>query len=252
MLPSFSNRTTLVTGGLTGIGRATALALARQGANVVVSGRNVEAGEVLVGELRGLGGDAAFIAADVRHEDEVAGLVDRAVARFGRLDIAINNAGAEGTPGPVTAQTAAGYVAVFETNVLGTLLSLKHELRVMQAQGAGSIVNLSSTMGSRGSANMSLYAASKHAVEGLTKCAAIEAAAFDVRVNAVAPGPTETAMLDRLTGSPEKKAAFYAAVPMKRGGTAEEIAAAILFVASDAAAYLTGEIIHVNGGKTAS
>ena len=136
--------------------------------------------------------------------------------------------------------------------VLGTLLSLKHELRVMQAQGAGSIVNLSSTMGSRGSANMSLYAASKHAVEGLTKCAAIEAAAFGVRVNAVAPGPTETAMLDRLTGSPEKKAAFYAAVPMKRGGTAEEIAAAILFVASDAAAYLTGEVIHVNGGKTAS
>jgi NAD(P)-dependent dehydrogenase (short-subunit alcohol dehydrogenase family) len=136
--------------------------------------------------------------------------------------------------------------------VLGTLLSMKHELRVMQAQGSGSIVNISSTMGERGAGNMSLYTGSKHAVEGITKSAAIEAAAFGVRVNAVAPGPTETGMLDRLTGSPDKKAAFYAAIPLKRGGTAEEIAKAILFVASDKAAFITGQILRVNGGKTAS
>ena len=140
---------------------------------------------------------------------------------------------------------------MFETNVLGTLLGTKHALRAMQAQGAGSIVNISSTMGSRGAANMALYTASKHAVEGLTKSAAIEAAAYGVRVNAVAPGPTETAMLDRLTGGAERKAAFAAGLPMKRLGTAEEVADAILFIASPQAAFITGEIIHVNGGKTA-
>ncbi len=251
-MATFSGRTALITGALTGIGRATALAFAREGANLVVSGRNAEAGVALVGELHELNTEAEFVRADVRHEDDVSSLVARGIGRFGRLDVAVNSAGTEGTPGPVLDQTQAGYAAMFDTNVLGTLLSLKHELRVMQEQGGGSIVNLSSTMGERGAANMSLYAASKHAVEGLTKSAALEAAAFGVRVNAVAPGPTETVMLDRLAGSPEKKAAFYAAVPMKRGGKPEEIAAAILFVASDTASYLTGQIIRVNGGKTAS
>jgi NAD(P)-dependent dehydrogenase (short-subunit alcohol dehydrogenase family) len=155
-------------------------------------------------------------------------------------------------PARVTSQTLESYAATFDTNVLGTLLSVKHELRVMQAQGAGSIVNISSTIGERGAANMSIYTASKHAVEGLTKSAAIEAATFGVRVNAVAPGPTETAMLERLTGSSDRKAAFFASVPMKRGATPEEIADAILFVASDRASYITGQIIRVSGGKTAS
>jgi NAD(P)-dependent dehydrogenase (short-subunit alcohol dehydrogenase family) len=249
-MPSLSGKTALVTGALTGIGRATAYALARQGAAVVVSGRNHDVGDALARDLRLLDAEAIFIAADVRHEDDMRALVDRTVASLGHLDIAVNCAGTEGKPGPVTDQTVEGYAAVFDTNVLGTLLGLKHQLRVMQAQGSGSIVNLSSTMGERGAANMSLYAASKHAVEGMTKCAALEAAAFGVRVNAVAPGPTETGMLDRLTGSPEKKAAFYAAVPLKRGGQPEEIADAILFVAS--ATYVTGQIIRVNGGKTAS
>ena len=251
-MASFSKKTALVTGALTGIGRATALALAQQGANLVVSGRHADAGLALASELRSLGVEAEFVSADIRHEDDVSSLVAKAVARFGRLDVAVNNAGTEGTAGPITDQTEGGYTATFDTNVLGTLLSLKHELRVMQAQGRGSIVNLSSTMGERGAPNLSLYVASKHAVEGLTKSAALEAAAFGVRVNAVAPGPTETGMLERLTGSPEKRAAFYAAVPLKRGAKPEEIAAAILFVASDAAAYLTGQIIRVNGGKTAS
>jgi NAD(P)-dependent dehydrogenase (short-subunit alcohol dehydrogenase family) len=179
-------------------------------------------------------------------------LIDGTIERFGRLDIAINNAGAEGTPGPVTDQTPETYAATFDTNVLGVLLSLKHELRVMQPQGSGSIINISSTMGERGAANMVLYVGSKHAVEGFTKSAAIEAAPFGIRVNAVAPGPTETAMLDRLTGSPDKKATFFAAVPMKRGAIPEEIAETIVFVASDKASYITGQIIRVNGGKTAS
>jgi len=247
-----SKAVVLITGALTGIGRAVAFAFAREGATVVAAGRRPEAGVALETELRALGVDALFVLADVRHEDEVRALVDRVIAQFGRLDIAINNAGTEGTPGPVIDQTPEGYAAMFDTNVLGTLLCVKHELRVMQPRGQGSIVNISSTMGERGAANMSLYAASKHAVEGLTKSAAIEAAAFGVRVNAVAPGPTETDMLDRLTGSPEKKAAFYAAVPLKRGGAPEEIAGAIPFVGSEKASYMTGQIIRVNGGKTAS
>ena len=180
-------------------------------------------------------------------------MIAQAVARFGRLNVAVNNAGTEGQPGPVTEVTAEGYAAMFETNVLGTMLGMKYELRVMQAQGSGSIINISSTMGERGAANMALYAGSKHAVEGITKSAAIEAAAYGVRVNAVAPGPTETGMLDRLTGSPEKKAAFYTTIPLRRGGTAQEVAAdAIQFVASAKAGFITGQIIRVNGGKTAS
>ena len=247
-----SSPVVLITGALTGIGRAAGITFAKAGNRVVISGRKEDAGHALARELRKLGAEAEFVQADVRHEDEVRRLVDRAVARFGRLDIAINNAGVEGKPGPVTEQSAESYAATFETNVLGTLLSLKHELRIMEAQGAGSIVNISSTMGERGAANMSLYTGSKHAVEGITKSAALEAASFGVRVNAVAPGPTDTAMLDRLTGSTDKKAAFYAAVPLKRHARPEEIAEAIAFLASDKASFITGQIIRVNGGKTAS
>jgi NAD(P)-dependent dehydrogenase (short-subunit alcohol dehydrogenase family) len=242
----------LITGALTGIGRATALAFAKEGATVVTSGRHEAEGKALEVELRGLGAQAAFIQADVRREDDVSHMVDQTVARFGRLDVAVNNAGTEGKPGPVIEQTPHSFAAMFETNVLGTLLSLKHELRVMQPQGSGSIVNISSTMGERGAANFALYTASKHAVEGLTKSAALEAATFGVRVNAVAPGPTETAMLDRLTGTAEKKATFYAAVPLKRGAKPEEIAEAIVFLASGKAAFITGQVIRVNGGKTAA
>jgi NAD(P)-dependent dehydrogenase (short-subunit alcohol dehydrogenase family) len=152
----------------------------------------------------------------------------------------------------VTEQTSETYTTMFDTNVLGTLLSMKHELRVMQTQGRGSIVNISSTMGERGATNMSLYTGSKHAVEGLTKSAALEGAAFGVRVNVIAPGPVETEMLNRLAGTPDRKAAFFAAVPLKRGARPEEIADAIVFAASDRATFISGQIIRVNGGKTAS
>jgi NAD(P)-dependent dehydrogenase (short-subunit alcohol dehydrogenase family) len=247
-----SERVVMITGALTGIGRAAAISFARAGNRIVVSGRKADAGQALASELRSIGAEAEFVQADVRREQDVRRLVDRAVERFGHLDAAVNNAGTEGKPGPVTEQTAETYAATFDTNVLGTLLSLKHELRVMQAQGSGSIVNISSTMGERGAANMSLYTGSKHAVEGITKAAALEGAAFGVRVNAIAPGPTDTAMLDRLSGSPDKKATFYASIPLKRGATPQEIADAIVFVASEKASFITGQIIRVNGGKTAS
>lgn len=247
-----SNPVVLITGALTGIGRATAIAFAREGARLVVSGRRDEAGRSLETELRAMGAEADFIRADVRHEDDVRNLVDKAVARFGRLDVAVNNAGTEGTPGPVTEQTAESYAVTFDTNVLGTLLGMKHELRIMQAQGSGSIVNISSTMGSRGAANASLYVASKHAVEGLTKSTALEGAASGVRVNAVAPGPVDTEMLTRFTGSDERKAGLIAGVPLKRAGKPDEIADAIVFLASGKATFITGQIIQINGGKTAA
>ena len=242
----------LITGALTGIGRATALAFATDGARLVVSGRKEAEGKALVAELRDLGSEAEFVHADVRHEDDVSNLVEKTVARFGRLDVAVNNAGTEGKPGPVTAQTAESYAATFDTNVLGVLLSMKHEMRVMQGQGSGSIVNLSSTMGQRGAPGASLYTASKHAVEGLTKSAALEGAASGIRINAVAPGPVETGMLNRFTGTAERKAGLVAGVPLKRAGTPAEIADAIVFVSSPKASFITGQIISVNGGKTAS
>ena len=241
----------LITGALTGIGRATALAFAPEGARVIVSGRRDEAGRALAAELRDLGTEAEFVRADVRREDEVRNLIDQTVARFGRLDVAVNNAGTEGQPGPVTEQSAETYAATFETNVLGTLLSLKHELRVMLAQGQGSIVNLSSVVGKIGVPGASVYVASKHAVDGLTKSAALEAAGSGVRVNAVAPGPVETGMLGRLTGTADRKAGLIAGIPLKRAGTPEEIAQAIVFVGSEKASFITGQIIGVDGGRLA-
>ena len=246
-----SNPVVLITGALTGIGRATAIAFAKTGARVVVSGRKPAEGQALAQELRALGAEAEFIAADVRIEDEVRALVDGAVARFGHLDIAVNNAGTEGRPGPLTEQAAETYAMTFDTNVLGAVLSLKHEARVMTAQGFGSIVNISSTYGHRGAAGAAIYAASKHAVEGLTQSAALELAGAGVRVNAVAPGPTDTGMLDRFTGGDAGKAYMRSIVPLGRLGQTEELARAIVFIASDAASFITGHVLNVDGGKSA-
>ena len=245
-----SNPVILITGALTGIGRATAIAFAKQGARVVVSGRHDKEGKELVEALRTLGAEADFVHADVRKEEDVRALVDKTVARFGRLDVAVNNAGTDGKVGPITDQTAESYAATFDTNVLGVILSMKHEVRVMQGQGSGSIINISSTYGHEGAAGGSIYAGSKHAVEGITKSVALEIAKSGIRVNVVAPGPTDTGMLTRFTGTPENKAALVTTVPMGRLGLSEELANAIVFIASDQASYITGHVLNVDGGKT--
>ncbi|APR74786.1 3-oxoacyl-[acyl-carrier protein] reductase [Minicystis rosea] len=240
----------LITGALAGIGRATAVAFARERARLVVSGRHEGAGKELAAELAKLGAEVAFVRADVRHEDDVRALIDAAVERFGRLDIAVNNAGTEGHHGPLVEQTAEGYASVFDTNVLGVLLGLKHELRVMIPQKRGSIVNLSSVAGIRGVHGAAIYVASKHAVLGLTRSAALEAAPFGVRVNAVAPGPVDTGMLARFTRDSAGMADMVETVPLQRVGTTDEIAQAILFVASDKASFLTGQVLVVDGGQS--
>src|SRR5271156_4976233 len=245
-----SNAVVLITGGLTGIGRATAVAFARKGAKVVVAGRRDEAGNALVKELRSFGAEAEFINADVRKEDDVRTLVDQTVARFGRLDVAVNNAGTEGQVGPITEQTAESYAATFDTNVLGVLLSMKHEVRVMQKQGSGNIINVSSTYGHEGAAFASVYVGSKHAVEGITKSVALEVVKSGIRVNAVAPGPVDTGMLTRFTHTAENKAELVKRVPRARLGISEEQADAIVFIASDEASFITGHILNVDGGHS--
>lgn len=249
---SLYNSVVLVTGALTGIGRAAAIAFAKEGAKLVVSGRNADKGTALVEELTKLGASAIFKYADVRNDADIQALVNTAVEQFGSLDIAVNNAGTEGLRGDIVDQTEDTYKATFDTNVLGTLLSMKHELRVMLAQGHGSIVNISSTFGTRAAAGASAYIASKHAVEGLTKAGALEGAAHGVRVNAVAPGPTETGMLSRFVGGNDSTMLKMAkGVPMRRLGTPEEVAQAIVFLGSDKSPFLSGQILAVDGAKLA-
>jgi len=242
----------LITGALTGIGRATAIAYAHEGAKVVVSGRHRDAGEALAAELKQKGAfDAVFVRADIRKEEDVKAAVELAVERFGRLDIAINNAGRDGV-GPITEVTPESYAELFDTNVLGLLLSLKHQFRVMEAQGKGSIVNISSIFGHVGmGAGISVYSGSKHAVEGITKSVALEGAAKGIRVNAVAPGPIDTAMFDRVTVTEEGRAYFVGMIPQKRMGTPAETANLIVFLASDKSPFITGEIVTIDGGFAA-
>src|SRR5467141_2907607 len=247
---TMSTQVVLITGGLTGIGRAAAVAFARKGAKVVVAGRRDEAGKALAKELRSFGSEAEFINADVRKDDEVRALVEKTVARFGRSDVAVNNAGTEGQVGPITDQTAESYAATFDTNVLGVLLSMKHEVRVMRGQGSGSIINISSTYVHEGAPGASVYVGSKHAVEGITKSVALETAKSGIRVNVVGPGPTDTGMLTRFTGTPENRSALMTDVPIGRLALSEELANATVFIASDEASFITGHVLNVDGGQT--
>lgn len=247
----FENHVVLITGATAGIGYATAIAFAREGAHLVVSGRNESAGKKLLSALQSMNAQAEFVQADVSDEAQVARLVDYCVSRFGRLDVAVNSAGYEGMRGSIQEQTVESYTAAFNANALGTFLCLKHQMRIMAQQKSGAIVNLSSTMGSRGNALAPMYVASKHAIEGFTKSVALEACQYNVRVNAVAPGPIATDMLDRIADGAHNVPKVASTIPVGRIGNPEEVADAILFMASPNASYITGQILAVNGGKTA-
>ncbi|QGJ71045.1 Short chain dehydrogenase [Planctomycetales bacterium 10988] len=248
----FTDKVVLVTGGTSGIGQEVALKFAKAGAKVVLAGRREEEGQAVVDEIASAGGEAKFIQTDITQEDQVKQLVDSTVSSFGRLDIAVNNAGVE-VNGPVTDFTEADYRKVFDINVLGVLLSLKYEIPAMLKSGGGSIVNTSSVAGNTGMAEMSLYVASKFAVEGITKSVALELAEKSIRVNAVAPAAIVTPMLNRITGGEgtEMYQQFVEMHPVKRLGKSKEVAAAILFLASDAASFSTGITLPVDGGMLA-
>jgi NAD(P)-dependent dehydrogenase (short-subunit alcohol dehydrogenase family) len=248
----FANKVALVTGGTSGIGRSAAIAFAQAGAKVVVAGRRQTEGEETVQAIRAHGGEAIFVTTDVAKAADVQTLVEKVIAQYGRLDIAFNNAGVEQEPTPITDQTEATYDQVMDINVKGVWLSMKHEIPAMLKNGGGAIINTSSIAGLVGFAGPSIYIASKHAVEGLTKSIALEYAKAGIRVNAVSPGPIETAMFDRFASqNPAAGEYFKSAVPMGRVGQAEEVVNAVLWLASDAASYVTGQSLAVDGGFVA-
>jgi len=246
---TFEGKVALVTGGTSGIGKATAIAFARAGAKVVLTGRREKEGEAVVKEIKKLGGDAAFIRTDIVKDTDVKAMVDFTIEKFGRLDIAFNNAGVE-WKGPLEQATEAEYRRIFDTNVWGVLDSMRHEIPVMLKNGGGAIVNTSSVAGHVGLAQVSIYIASKHAVEGLTKSAALEFAKQNIRINAVAPGVIATEMFDRFAGD-ELRDQIASIVPVGRVGVGEEIAAAVLYLASDVAKFTTGTSLIVDGGWVA-
>lgn len=248
---SFTNKVVLINGATSGIGKTTAIAFAKAGAKVVLSGRRENLGAEVVSEIHGLGGEALFVKTDVSQESEVAVLVEKTVAHFGRLDVAFNNAGVEGFS-PVTEVTEAEYHRIFDVNVWGAIASMKYEIPAMLKSGGGSIINTSSAVGHVGMANTTVYVASKHAVEGITKAAALEYAQQGIRVNAVAPGAVITEMFNRFAGSEKSDAAKYLSSqhPIGRLARDMEIAQPVLWLASEASSFVTGQSIRVDGGFT--
>lgn len=236
----------IVTGGGTGIGRATALAMAKAGATLVIGNRNATKGEEVVQTIEQFGGRAIFQQTDVSKPDDVMSLVQRAVAEFGRLDLGFNNAGMDGEQVPLHEQDIDKASTLFDVNIKGVFYCMKYEIEQMLKQGGGSIVNTSSIFGLNGYPGWSLYVSTKHAVTGMTKAAALDYAKRGVRINAVGPGPVETPLLHEGTGGdPHSYAAF---VPMGRIGQPEEIADAVVWLLSDEARYVTGHTLPVDGG----
>jgi NAD(P)-dependent dehydrogenase (short-subunit alcohol dehydrogenase family) len=242
----FSGKVVLVTGGTSGIGKTTAIEFARAGAKVVLTGRREKEGAQVVAEIKKLGGDAAFVRADVAKDADVKAMIDFTVGKYGRLDVAFNNAGVE-WKGPLDQAMETEYRRVFDTNVWGVLNSMRHEIPVMLKNGGGAIVNNSSVAGHVGLGEVSIYIASKHAVEGLTKSVALEVARQNIRVNAVAPGVIATDMFDRFAG-PELGDQIASMIPVGRKGVTAEIAAAVLYLCSDDAKFTTGTSLVVDGG----
>lgn len=248
---SYANKVAFVTGGTSGIGKATAIAFADAGTKVVLAGRREKEGAAVVDEIKKRGGEASFIRTDVTKEDDVKAAVDFTVKTYGRLDAAFNNAGIE-IVCPLNQITEEQYQNTFNLNVWGVLCSMKHEVAAMQKTGGGAIVNTSSMFGLVGAAYASIYAGSKFAVEGLTKSIAVEIAKQNIRVNAVAPGAIQTEMIDRfIANTGEARDDLIAKHPIGRFGTSEEIAAAVLYLCSDAATFTIGSTLSVDGGYSA-
>lgn len=246
---SFDGKVALVTGGTSGIGRQTALEFGKAGAKVVLAGRRRQEGDAVVDAIKSHGQDAHFVQTDVTNEGQVEHLIDATIERFGRLDIAFNNAGIE-HGSPITEFSEEDYRHVFDVNVLGVFLCQKYEIPAMLKTGGGVIINTSSILGQIAMPGSAIYNASKHAVEGITKTTALEYAGQGIRVNAVAPGAIATEMIDRFAGEEgaESRKQLESLHPMGRLGQAEEIAAAVLYLASDAASFTTGISLPVDGG----
>ena len=248
MQNDYTNKTVLITGGTSGIGKVTAIAFANAGAKVVLTGRREKEGVEVVAEIRKTGGTASFVRADVSKDADIVKAIDFVAATYGRLDVAFNNAGVE-MLGPLDQVTEEQYRSTFDINVWGVLNSMKYEIPAMLKGGGGAIVNTSSIAGHIGLAQASIYVATKHAVEGLTKAAAVEFGKQGIRVNAVAPGTIDTDMVARFPR--EARDWLLTQHPVGRFGTSEDIAAAVLYLASDAAKFTTGTILAVDGGWSA-
>lgn len=249
MCGHFKDKVALITGGTSGIGEAAAVAFARSGAKVVITGRREERGQEVVNEIHQAGGNGLFIKTDITQAGDVQRMVEETVLEFGRLDYAFNNAGIEDAMKPLPEQSEADYEKVFNTNVKGVFLSMKYQIPAMLKTGGGSIVNNSSIAGLVGLADISVYVASKHAVMGLTKAAALEWAKEGVRINAVCPAAIRTEMYDRFTdGDADQR--FDALQPIGRIGTPEEVVSAVLWLCSNGASFMVGQGIAVDGGYT--
>src|SRR6059058_84482 len=250
-MSQFAGKVALVTGGNSGIGRAAAIEFAKQGAKVVVSGRREKEGHEVIAEIKALGGEAIFVKTDVSKESDVKALIEQTLAKFNRLDFAFNNAGVEQLLTPLPEQTEETYDQIMDINVKGVWLSLKHEIPAMLKTGGGAIVNNSSVAGLIGFAMGAVYIASKHAVNGLTKSVALEYAKQNIRVNAVAPGAIETRMFRDFATAPEVRQMLESAHPIGRIGRPEEIASTVIWLCSNDASFVTGQILPIDGGYTA-
>ena len=257
MVQQFTDKVVLITGGGSGIGKATAIRFGAEGAKVIIGNRNEQAGQEVVKKITDAGGIASFKKTDVTKAEDVKALVDHTVSLYGRLDAAFNNAGTEGTPSPLAEDTEENFHHIFDANVKGVWLSMKYEIETMLSHGGGSIVNVSSIAGLIGFPQLGMYTASKHAVLGLTKAAAIEYGSQGIRINAVSPAAIETDMLNRFAGggSPEEKQqtldGMKAMHPIGRLGKPEEIAGAVIWLCSDDASFMLGQSVTVDGGFTA-
>ena len=246
----FDGKSVVVIGGTAGIGRAAALCFAAAGANVVIAGLGVTDGQQVEREVQRAGAGALFIEADVTRESDVQQVMTRATERFGRIDAAVNNAGIEGRFGPVQDATSEDFDRIIGVNLKGVWLGMKYQIPHMLEHGGGAIVNTSSSAGITGIPNVAIYTASKHGVVGLTKAAALELAASKIRVNAVAPGPVDTGLLHRMIDGKIPVSAIASQVPMQRISTPEETARAIVWLCSDAASFVTGHTMVIDGGLT--